>query len=270
MFKKGLALLAATVCISSCGNPVEDTVRQSLIDGESAEFRGVERCSGDSSITTGEVNAKNRMGAYVGFEPFFVKDGQVYYTSTDGVMGIISRCYEGADAATTAAVDAEGDAGGPEAAASLESNEGNWTPNVDTNPLDDSKVITAHLSSESGQSRFGGPVSLVARCESNKTELYVIWEDYLGDDSRDVYDEYKNVEVRVGTSSARSERWGISTDKKATFAPNSVDLLKSMKGADRLVLQTTPYNENPITAVFPLKGMESAIGPIAKECGWKL
>lgn len=43
-----------------------------------------------------------------------------------------------------------------------------------------------------------------------------------------------------------------------------------MAVAERLVLQTTPYAENPITAVFTLKGIDVAMAPLAKGCGWTL
>ena len=52
-------------------------VQATLTDPESAQFRGVRR-SGSASFTCGEVNAKNRMGGYVGFTPFMVAaDGAV-------------------------------------------------------------------------------------------------------------------------------------------------------------------------------------------------
>jgi hypothetical protein len=111
----------------------------------------------------------------------------------------------------------------------------------------------------------------IARCDSNKTEVYVNWNDYLGDDSRSAYNEWKYVTVRVGDEDARQQQWSISTDSKATFAPgSSVELLRRMAKVDRLVLQTTPYNENPITAVFDLKGIDKALKPVAEECKWQL
>jgi hypothetical protein len=47
-----------------------DTVSQVLIDPGSAEFRNVETRDG---AVCGEVNGKNRMGAYVGFVRFYVE-----------------------------------------------------------------------------------------------------------------------------------------------------------------------------------------------------
>ncbi len=47
-------------------------------------------------------------------------------------------------------------------------------------------------------------------------------------------------------------------------------MLKAMAGEEKLVLRTTPYGENPITAVFDLSGFREAVSPIAKECNWEL
>ncbi|CAN7265223.1 hypothetical protein [Caulobacter sp. LjRoot300] len=123
---------------------------------------------------------------------------------------------------------------------------------------------------EEGAASGGEPITLTIRCQSNKTELYVNWNDYLGDDSHDVYNDWKQVIVRVGTAEATTQRWGISTDSNATFAPGSpVALIQKMGKADRLVLQTTPYNENPVTAVFKLNGMDIATKQLGESCSWK-
>lgn len=255
--------VASFALVTGCSNAAEDAVRRELIDPDSAQFREVKTCSGDPKISTGEVNGKNRMGAYTGFEFFFVEAGRVYFAGTDGVMEVMDRCYGNLTGSGSGA-SASGNSSTPGA------DQGNWVTNTDRDPIDDSAVITATLIAESGQAKFGEPVALVACCGSNKTELYALWNEYVGDDSNDVYNEYKNVEVRVGDAPARTERWSVSTNKQATFASSAVSLLKEMSGKKKLALRTTPYGENPITAIFNLEGFEKAIGPIAKECKWEL
>ncbi|WP_088624665.1 type VI secretion system-associated protein TagO [Oceanicola sp. 22II-s10i] len=144
-----------------------------------------------------------------------------------------------------------------------------WRTSRETNPLDDSTTVFLALTATSGQSRWGEPITLVARCKSNKTELYVNWGDYLGDDSRDVYSEWKYVNVRVGEAPMRTEKWGVSTDRKAAFAPGwAGNFLKELLDQDRLVLQTTPYGENPSLAVFDITGLRSVLGLLAETCNW--
>jgi len=146
---------------------------------------------------------------------------------------------------------------------------GLWRLHTRTNPIDDTSTVTLSLEAETGTSRLGNPITFVARCKSSKTETYVIWGDYLGDDSRDVYSEWKNVIVRIGEGEARKERWGVSTDREATFAPDwAGSLLKEMLDEDRLVLQTIPYGENPNTAIFDISGLRNILGELAGTCNW--
>lgn len=146
---------------------------------------------------------------------------------------------------------------------------GDWRTQSDVNPLDDTQTVTLLLTAEEGTSRSGDPVVLVARCQSNKTEVYALWNDYLGDDSSDVYEEWKRVIVRVGQAEAREERWSLSTDKEATFAPDWAGaFLKELLDEEQLVLQTTPYSENPITAVFRIAGLRDVLGELAQTCNW--
>ena len=146
---------------------------------------------------------------------------------------------------------------------------GKWKLNKNTNPIDDTTTVVISLTADSGASKYGSPVKFVALCKSNKTDAYVDWGDYLGSDSANVESNWKNVTVRVGTGEARVERWGTSTDWKATFAPNwAGDFLKELLDQDRLVLQTIPYGENPATAIFDISGLRNVLGELAATCNW--
>lgn len=248
--------IVAVLVLVGCSSATEDAVRAHLIDPDSAQFREISKCSADTSITSGEVNGKNRMGAYAGFEPFFVQGGRVYFASSDEFLTVMNRCYLGSS---------KDGIGGSNASENL-----GWVTNTNINPVDDTKTVTAVLNADEGQSRFDGPVSLVVRCQSNRTDLFARWRDYLGDDSNSVYEEWKWVTVRVGSNPASREKWSLSTDNEATFAPGSpIGLLKRLADEDRLVLQTTPYNESPVTAVFDMTGFREAVAPVAEECGWE-
>lgn len=146
---------------------------------------------------------------------------------------------------------------------------GAWRVRTATNPIDDTQTITLSLAAETGTSRSGDPVTFIARCKSNTTEAYVVWGDFLGHDSNDVYSEWKRVTVRIGAGQAREERWGVSTDRNATFAPSwAGNLLKELLDEDRLVLQIIPYGENPNTAIFDISGLRGVLGELAETCNW--
>ncbi len=146
---------------------------------------------------------------------------------------------------------------------------GAWRKSEKINPIDDSKTVTLALAAESGTSRSGEPITFIARCQSNTTEAYAVWGDYLGDDSNDVYSEWKRVTVRIGSDKAHEQKWTVSTDRQATFAPDwSANLLKKLLDQDRLVLQTTPYGQSPVTAIFDITGLRSVLGDLAETCNW--
>lgn len=148
---------------------------------------------------------------------------------------------------------------------------GSWIVRARANPIDDTRTVTLSLEAKTGTSRLGDAITFVARCQSSKTEAYVIWGEYLGNDSNDVYSDWKKVTVRIGEKEARQERWGVSTDHKATFAPSwAGNLLKELLDEDRLVLQTVPYGENPVTAIFDISGLRTVLGELAGTCNWRL
>lgn len=144
---------------------------------------------------------------------------------------------------------------------------GDWLVSTDSNPLDDSRIIVASLDAVEGTGGFSDdPVRLYARCRSNRTEVYIVWHDYLGDDG----DSTKRVTYRFPPASARAESWGISTDGDSTFVRRPIPFLRQLVQAERLVLQTTPYLEPPTTAVFALTGSEEVLAPLAQLCNWSL
>ncbi|EPX76802.1 type VI secretion system-associated protein TagO [Salipiger mucosus] len=147
---------------------------------------------------------------------------------------------------------------------------GKWDVSTDVNPMDDSKTVLLRLMSDSGTGGFQDrPIVFIGRCKSNTTEVYVVWHDYLGDDSNDVYQDWKYVTVRLGDGKAQRQKWSTSTDSKATFSPMwGGELLKNMLGHDKMVLQTTPHSENPTTAIFDIRGLENVLGELASTCNW--
>ena len=57
------------------------------------------------------------------------------------------------------------------------------------------------------------------------------------------------------------------TCQQVTVGDN-VEFIQRLLGADRLVAQITPYNANPIRANFDLAGIDDALAPLRKTCGW--
>lgn len=98
----GLACLV--IGIAGCGDAelqrVEGAVRATLTDPGSAQFRSIKRCASDRSIWMGEVNSKNQLGGYPGFQPFYVSERGVSYAGDNAFSEDMSRCH-GAEAAAS-------------------------------------------------------------------------------------------------------------------------------------------------------------------------
>lgn len=157
----------------------------------------------------------------------------------------------------------------PEAPVETAEFTGGWTVRTETNVLDDSPTVFLRLVADRGANHYGDDVTMIARCKSNRTELFINWNDYLGDDSYNNRGSWKRVVVRLGDSPAVEQQWGTSTDSQATFAPDwAGNLLRQMVREDRMVVQTTPYNESPVTAVFDIRGLEPGLRQLASTCNW--
>ena len=137
---------------------------------------------------------------------------------------------------------------------------GLWRVGESVNPIDDTKTFTAILTAESGKSKWGDKVYIVLRYRSGKSEVYINWDSYLGSEAF--------VLSRIGIEKAKTTQWALSSDSKATFYKgNPIDFIKKIRQNDKAVFQVTPYGENPITAIFEVKGLSAAIKPYGYT-GW--
>lgn len=108
--------------------------------------------------------------------------------------------------------------------------------------------------------------TLVLRCRENKTDVIFNADTNFNP----VYGEYNKASIRyrLDDKKAQSQYWSESTDGDAVFAPQAISLLKSMRGAETLKIEFIPFNENPATVEFDLRGLEPHLNEIAKTCGW--
>lgn len=137
---------------------------------------------------------------------------------------------------------------------------GNWIITNETNPIDDSRTVQLVLEATSGKSKWDKSVFLVARCQSNTTDFFIGWNDYLGSEAY--------VLTRIGDNKAVTSEWSISTDKQATFQTKPISFLKKMSEANKFIAQITPYNENSVTAIFDTSGLNNALKPLRETCNW--
>lgn len=137
---------------------------------------------------------------------------------------------------------------------------GEWSISRTINPIDDTATVVARLTATSGQGKYGDPVNMIIRCRSGEMDLYIDWHTYMTDSVA--------VTARVGTRDAVTENWLGSTDKQASFKRFPMVMIRKMLDEARFVAQATPFNENPITAIFDISGIDNALKPLREECDW--
>jgi hypothetical protein len=147
--------------------------------------------------------------------------------------------------------------------------EGKWLALSGTNPLDDTRTVGCILRADSGTSAFGEAVTLVLRCQSGVTEAYINWGSYLADET--------TVTWRIGSAPSVTSEWSESSDNTRTFFPSwtsqptassPIKFIRTLMATDQFVARILPYMEDPITAVFDVRGLAAAVQRLKVPCGW--
>ena len=187
------------------------------------------------------------------------------FQSAKSILVQVRDDYRGTRAYSQAVADLKGIDRQIEQARRRAIGNGKWRVSSETSPIDDSTNVYLSLPADSTISgRFGETVrpSLWVRCKENRTEVFVTWELYLGIDTTQVLH-------RLDERRAQTRTWGLSTDHEATFYRGSqVSFARELMSHERLLLQTTPYGEKPVTATFSIVGLENAAIPLREACRW--
>ena len=131
---------------------------------------------------------------------------------------------------------------------------GNWKLSESIDLMDDSRFFSASNTAKQGSNTYGNSPTLIIRCKSQETDLYIVWEDYLGSDMIEI-------EYRFDSNESMKSEWGISTDGKSSFLNSTAvtGFLNYMKNHERFIVRLSPYNESPITAVFDISGVDEIL-----------
>jgi type VI secretion system protein VasI len=135
---------------------------------------------------------------------------------------------------------------------------GKWKISKSLDPLTDKTTVTASVAANDKQR-----TRLILRCKNFKVDFFITWGVFLGLDG-------PNVTSRVDDNAPETRSWNLSADKTGTFNPHfhPEDVIARLISADRFVAQVTPYNENPVTAVFDLKGIDVIAPQVLEPCRW--
>jgi type VI secretion system protein VasI len=140
---------------------------------------------------------------------------------------------------------------------------------IEKSKIDDSTNVYATLrAKESVYVRYGQrrPV-LWLRCLENSTALIL---DMDGGFVADIQG-YGTVTLRIDEAKAFDRHFRESTDNSSLglwSGGEAIPLIKRLFGASTLIARVTPFNESSVLIEFDVRGVEHAVEPIRKACGW--
>jgi type VI secretion system protein VasI len=139
------------------------------------------------------------------------------------------------------------------ASAGGEAAAGNWSVKESIDPLTDKPTLIATLAA----TEKNGAISL--RCKGGETDVLLNLAHFLGSDA-------VAVTYRLDDEKAKTERWKVSTDHKAAFAPKAFDLCTRLTSAGRLITQAAPFSSSPVTSTFDLTGIGVMVEKLRRIC----
>lgn len=146
-----------------------------------------------------------------------------------------------------------------------------WIVGRDKSKLTDQEGVFLHLESKDAiHCRFGpdSTATLIIRCKEGTTSAYISTECHLASSD---YNDYGHVRYRIDTKPAGLAKMNESTDHRALglwSGSRAIPFIKQMLGGKELIAQFTPYGESPVSAEFPISGIEDAIKPLREACKW--
>lgn len=153
----------------------------------------------------------------------------------------------------------------------VEGEAGKWSIRSEQSRITDKTDVFVSLQSDQVvPDRFGGagrPAVLNLRCQDDTTSLTV----WFGGQFMASSGGFDQVTYRIDTREAVGDRWDVSTNNEHLglwSGGQSIPLIKSLFGAENLLVQAAPFNENKVVLDFKVGGIENAVKPLREACGW--
>ncbi|MEX3008978.1 type VI secretion system-associated protein TagO [Hoeflea sp. TYP-13] len=146
-----------------------------------------------------------------------------------------------------------------------------WKLSKQRSSMDDSIGVFLDLYSiTSIPKKFGSGqqyARLTIRCHENTTALMIGLGDHFLADIGD----YGIVRYRIDKQPAKANEFAESTDN--TFlglwkGRRAIPFIKTLFNANRFTVRIVPFNESSLETSFDIRGLDEAIKPLRKACGW--
>ena len=138
---------------------------------------------------------------------------------------------------------------------------GRWEVSIETDEDNNTIAVSLTGAAESDKTQSEESITVVMRCRNGDTDLYINWQDYLGNEA--------SVQTQIGDQGAVTQNWNLSASHQSSFYPDdSTEFITQLLNADLLVAQVSPYRARPVRATFNLTGLSDAIVPLRQTCNW--
>ncbi|HRX48915.1 MAG TPA: type VI secretion system-associated protein TagO [Spirochaetota bacterium] len=139
---------------------------------------------------------------------------------------------------------------------------GDWTVDIATDPIDDSKKIIFSKYADETLDGYSKPL-LVLRYSNGESEAFISWSKILD------YNENENVTVilRFDKEEAISETWNLSSGRDASFSTEPLSLIKEILTHKTLIARTSGIRMT-LTTQFDLNGLKSLVEKYDLELNW--
>ncbi len=140
-----------------------------------------------------------------------------------------------------------------------------WQYSENTSEMDGKKSAFLYLASEDSIPGLIGEVTptMIIRCQGGRAELLVNAELTV---ESDIWSNTGKVRVKFDDQPPAVQRWGVSTDHQALFAPNTSQLIKRLSTTQVFLFEFTPYNKGAQVIKFNVAGLNEHIDKIAEAC----
>lgn len=139
---------------------------------------------------------------------------------------------------------------------------GKWDVSKEVSKLDDSENVFLVLGADIlVTNKFNETYSpkMLLTCREKRLEAYIDWDTF-------VHSESSAVTTRIDSAPAVTKHWSVSTNYKATFAPQPLRFIKSLVGHQKLVVRVVPYGDAPLLTEFDLTGLDQHIKTLYDAC----
>lgn len=145
-----------------------------------------------------------------------------------------------------------------------------WVVTEEKSKIDDStNVLLSLKSTQPIQNQYGvaSYLEMSILCREKKTDFYIAFGGHFMAN----IESYGVVTFRVDKRPAVKKSLAKSTDHKALGlwgGANSVPFIRDLFGGSILFVRATPYNESAVSSEFNITGLQDAITPLRRACGW--